>query len=590
MVESFLIAALLSVTQADPAEAEAAVEAVVATPVAPATADIVPDDEEPIVDTYATSLLDYQVAQVTRLDVADGRTRVSVENNAPAARSGSMPVRFFVDNTTGPTGVITFTIRATIGGSMHSVSRGVEVKAGERTTVTVPVPHELRYGSVSADGPGIANNSNAQMYFQSTYDPQRVVLSISRPEQFEKFVGKAPRYSGANVFVHAIPPKEAPGELASYLGYDVVVVPDAAIFDELDGSARQAVEAFVATGGHLLIGGEVRNAALFPMAKTPSAGTTSYGFGRIFVSNGAPDDKLAVFRPQLLVNPQGPVPDYERRYNQGSVKATLLPQATAPLGRFLFIITLFTLAIGPGSIWVARRRGPAALLVTIPATAFVTCAAIITYSLVADGFTVHASSYSYTLLDSKQHRVITEGLTAYYANLAPSKATLPPGTMLVAPWEDRRERYVADLKWKDGLTLGGDFVPSRTYREWGFVSVEPSRARVVVKRKGNGYVLQNALGVKVDTIMVNVDGNFFTGGPVRDGGEVELAAGNPLNWSGNPASNRFDTRVSQVVVTKPLQHLEFLAKLEGGQALLPDGDIALEQDSGEHWVRGGFEE
>lgn len=587
MVESFIVAALLTVTQADPAEAEAAVEAVVATPVA-LPADVEPEAEEPA-DTYSTSLLDYQVAQVTRLDVADGRTKVSVENNAPAARSGSMPVRFFVDNTTGPTGVITFTIRATITGSLHSVSRGVEVKAGERTTVTVPVPHELRYGTVSADGPGIASNANAQMYFQSTYDPQRVVLSISRPEQFEKFVGKAPRYSGANVFVHAIPPKEAPGELASYLGYDVVVVPDVAIFDDLDGAARQALEAFVATGGHLLIGGEVRNAALFPLAKTP-AGVTSYGFGRIFVVNGAPDDQLAVFRPQLLVNPQGPVPDYERRYNQGTVKATLLPQATAPLGRFLLIITLFTLAIGPGSIWVARRRGPAALLVTIPATAFVTCAAIISYSLIADGFTVHASSFSYTLLDSKQHRLISQGLTAYYANLAPSKATLPPGTMLVAPWEDRRDRYVADLKWKDGLTLGGDFVPSRTYREWGFVSVEPSRARVIVKRKDKGYVLQNALGVKVDSIMVNVDGKFFTGGPVRDGGEVELTVGAPLTWSGNSASNRFDTRVSQVVVTKPLQHLEFLAKLEGGQGLLPDGDIALQQEEGEHWVRGGFEE
>ncbi|MGV3622819.1 MAG: hypothetical protein ACO1OB_18520 [Archangium sp.] len=592
MVESLLVAMLLTAGPADPAEAEAAVEAVVATPppVAP-EAEIEPDEnEEPVTDTYATSLLDYQVAQVTRLDVADGRTKVSVENNAPAARSGSMPVRFFVDNTTGPTGVVTFTIRATVGGSAHSVSRRVEVKAGERTTVTVPVPHELRYGAVSAEGPGISNSSNAQMYFQSTYDPQRVVLTISRPEQFEKFVGKAPRYSGANVFVHAIPPKEAPAELASYLGYDVVVVPDAAIFDELDGAARQAIEAFVATGGHLLIGGELRNAALFPMVKLPSTNTTSYGFGRIFLSPGAPDDKLAVFRPQLLVNPQGPVPEYERRYNQTTVKAMLLPQATAPLGRFLFIITLFTLAIGPGSIWVARRRGPAALLVTIPATAFVTCAAIISYSVIADGFTVHASSYSYTLLDSKQHRVITEGLTAYYANLAPSKATLPPGTMLVAPWEDRRDRYVADLRWQDGLTLGGDFVPSRSYREWGFISVEPSRARVVVKKKGNGYVLQNALGLKVDTIMVNVDGNFFTGGPVRDGGEVELNAGNPLSWAGNVASNRFDTRVSQVVVTRPLQHLEFLAKIDGGQGLLPTGGISLEQDSGEHWIRGGFEE
>lgn len=581
MVDALFVVTLLAVAQVNPAEAESAVEAVVASPTE------VEEPEEPAV--VGSSIVDYQIAQVTRLDVAEGRTKVSVENNAPSARSGSMPVRFFVDNTSGPTQVIKFAIRASVNGSMHAVTRSAEVKAGERRTVTVPVPHEMRYGSVTAEGAGISQNAGAQMYFQSTYDPQRVVLSISRPEQFEKYVGKAPRYSGANVLVHAVPPGEAPGELASYLGYDLVVVPDAAIFDDLDASARQAIEGYLATGGNVLVGGAVRSPAVFPLLGQAKAGTTPYGFGKLFVTDGAPDSDLAVFREQLMVNPQGPVPDYERRYNTQAVKEMLLPHATAPLGRFLFIIALFTLAIGPGSIWVARRRGPAALLVTIPGTALITCVLIISYSLIADGFTVHASTYGYTLLDSKQHRLITEGVTAYYANLAPTKATFSSGTMVVAPWEDRRERYVADLDWRDGLTLGGDFVPSRTYREWGFISVEPSRARVVVKKKGERYVLQNALGVTVDRVLINVDGNFFTGSSVRDGGEVELAPGNTLNPVANSGSTRFDARVAQVVVNRPLQHLEFLARV-GGQGLVPTGGISVEQGDGEHWIRGGYEE
>ncbi len=579
MLDALVVVTLLSVAQVNPAEAEAAVEALVSSP-----AEL--EEAEPVV---GSSIVDYQIAQVTRLEVADGRTKVSVENNAPSARSGSMPVRFFVDNTSGPTQVIKFAIRASVNGSMHAVTRSAEVKAGERSTVTVPVPHELRYGSVTAEGAGITQNAGAQMYFQSTYDPQRVVLSISRPEQFEKYVGKAPRYSGANVLVHAVPPGEAPGELASYLGYDVVVVPDAAIFDDLDASARQAIEGYLATGGNVLVGGVVRSPAVFPLLGQAKVGTTAYGFGKLFVTDGPPDEDLKVFREQLMVNPQGPVPEYEARYNRAAVKEMLLPQATAPLGRFLFIIALFTLAIGPGSIWVARRRGPAALLVTIPGTAIVTCALIIGYSLIADGFTVHASTYGYSLLDSKQHRLITEGVTAYYANLAPTKATFSSGTMLVAPWEDRRERYVADLDWRDGLTLGGDFVPSRTYREWGFVSVEPSRARVVVKKKGGQYVLQNALGAPIERVLVNVDGNFFTGAAVRDGGEVELTAGNTLNFSGNAAASRFDDRVRQVVVTRPLRHLEFVAVLKG-QGLVPGGGISVQQGEGEHWLRGGYEE
>jgi hypothetical protein len=161
--------------------------------------------------------------------------------------------------------------------------------------------------------------------------------------------------------------------------------------------------------------------------------------------------------------------------------------------------------------------------------------------------------------------------------------------MLVAPYEDRREKYVADLSWKDGLTLGGDFVPSRTYREWGYVSVEPTRARVVVKRKGNSWVAQNALGVKVDRVTVNVDGKFFTGGPIRDGGEEELVAGNTLNYSANVGSNRFSGYVTDTVGAHALQHHEFLARVTG-ESLVPTGGVSANMNQAEHWIRGEFEE
>ena len=583
MVESLLLAVLLTVTQdTEETDTDDDGTAVVA-PVA------VPEPERDEAPTGLVSLLDYQIAQVNRLDVASGRTRVAVESNAPAPRAGSFPVRFFIDNTTGPRQVITLSIRSTVAGGMHSVVRAVEVNAGERRTVNVPVPSELRYGTVRAEGPGITEDSNASMYFQATYDPQRVVLSLSRPEAFEKYVGKAPRYSGANVQVHAIPPNEAPGELASYLGYDAIVVPDGATLDGLDEAQRRALEAYVATGGHLVVGGAVRSAAIFPLLKAIRPGTSSYGFGKLIVTAGAPSGDVSIFRDEFPVSPHGSLPEYERRYNTEAKKELLLPQATAPLGRFLFIITLFTLAIGPGSVWVARRRGPAALLVTIPGTAIVTCAAIISYSIIADGFTVHTSSYGYTLLDSQQHRFITQGVTAYYANLSPAKATLGPGTMLIAPSEDRREKYVADLSWKDGLTLGGDFVPSRTYREWGYISVEPTRARVVVKKKGEGWVVQNALGVRIDKVMVNVDGRFFTAGPVRDGGEETLAAGNALSFTGNLANNRFGKVVTQVVAHDTLQHHEFLAHVVGA-TLVPTGGLSTHINDAEDWVRGEFEE
>jgi hypothetical protein len=561
-------------------------------------AQVPPDDEAPVPvgsgdeDEYGqpsglVSLSEYQIAQVSRIDVAGGKTAVSVETNAPSPRAGSFPVRVFIDNTRGPRQTVTVSIRSTVSGSMHVVTRAVEVNAGERRVLNVPVSAEMRYGTVVASGPGITDTSNASMYFQSTYDPQRVVLSISRPEQFEKFVGKAPAYSGANVLVHPVPPDEAPGELASYLGYDAVVVPDGATLDNLDEAQRRALEGFAATGGHLVIGGALRGVAAFPLVAAFKPGANRYGFGTVFVTQGAGTSNQDVFRSTFPVSPHGQLPEYERRYNNAKADL-LLPQATAPLGRFLLIIALFTLAIGPGSVWVARKRGPAALLVTIPGTAIVTCAAIISYSLMADGFTVHAATYGFTLLDGKGHRAITHGVTAYYANLAPSKATLPSGSMLVAPHEDRREKYIADFTWKEGLTLSGDFVPSRTYREWGFTGVEPTRARVVVKRKDGQTVLQNALGVRIEKVVVNVDGRFFTGGPVRDGGEIPLEAGNRLEFSGSVASSRFSPEVTQAVVHRSIEHGQFLARLEG-DGFVPTGGLSTLLSSSEHWVRGDFE-
>lgn len=573
MLEAAVLALALATSPPPVAEEEAA--------------PLEPDVEEVAEPANVASLFEYQLAQVNRVDIAGGRTQVTAESNAPAPRSGSFGVRFFLDNSVGPAGVVQLVLSASIVGGNHEVRRAVELKAGERRVVTVPVPSEFRYGSARATGPGITSQANNSLYFQSTYEPQRVVLSLSRPEGFEAFVGRKPTYSGANVFVHAIPPSEAPGELAAYLGYDAIVVPSGDVLEGLDETQRRALEQYVVTGGHLVLGSAVRGGGVFPLLPQLQPGAQDYGFGQLLVAPEGVADPMALFRPALTVSPHAALPDYERRYNRTAFEV-LLPQATAPLGRFLFIITLFTLAIGPGSVWVARRRGPAMLLVTIPGTALVTCVAIIAYSAIADGFTVHGSVYGYTLLDAKQHRAVTQGLTAYYANLGPSKLAFAPGTMVVAPHQDRRDRYVANLTWSDGLKLGGDYVPSRTYREWGVVSVTPTRARLVVKQKGDGLVLQNALGAELEKALVNVDGALYSVDAVRDGGEARLDPGNRVVLAQHRALDRFAPRVSEAITGKELRPGEFLASVRG-EGFVPNGGVRLQVHVGEHWVRGEVE-
>lgn len=533
------------------------------------------------------SLGDYVFTQTSRGDVASGRTRVSIELGAPSPSSGSMPLRFFVDNTLGPRGAVTFTMRGNVGGRTQLAERTVEINAGERRVVNLPVPAELRYGTVSASGAGITESSGTSAYFTQTYGQQRAVLSLSRPEDFERYVGRPPRYSNANVMVHAIAPEEAPGELAAYVGYDAVVVPDPETFDtRLDESQRNALEAYLATGGHLLIGGPVRNRAVLPLLPDQSLSLSSeYGHGLLVQGAAAGLSERVAFREQLPVSPHGPLFSYERRAGAADL---LLPEATAPLGRFLFIIALFTLAIGPGSVWIARKRGPSALLVSIPGTAFVTCALIIGYSLVADGFTVHEAAYSYTLLDARQHRAITLGVTGWYANLAPSKTRLSAGAVPIAPWDDRRDRYAADFHWGDGLTLGSDFVPSRTYREWGFLSVEPTRARLVLAPRDGGWVVQNAMGFELDEVAVQIEGKRLVAAHVAEGGEAKLGPG-LLDASATPAGDRFLQRNVDLVVERPLAEREFLAHVRHGTAFLPTGGVNVQLGGTEHWIRGETE-
>lgn len=556
-------------------------------PVAP----VAPEEDGSDVEDYGTAgpsvLLKYQLAQLQRATVGSGATKVSVETNAPTPSFGTFPVRVFIDNSTGPQQTIRLTYSGNVTGSGHSVTRDVEVNAGERRVVNLPAPSEMRYGTLSAKGPGITEGGSTSVYFNGTYAPQRVVLTLSGPERFQSFIGKPPSYSRADVFVMTIPPAEAPSELAAYVGYDAVILPDATTLESLDEGQRRALEAYAATGGHLVVKGPLRATSLFPLLTGESRKSQKYGLGRLAVVGDTPDDETLALRTSPAVRPQGPVPDYERRYG-GARLQPLLPQATAPLGRFLFIITLFTLAIGPGSIWVARRKGPAALLVTIPGTAAVTCVAIIAYSLIADGFTVHGASFSFTRLDSKQHRAITAGITAYYANLAPGRATFSASTVPIAPWDDNREKFVADMTWRDGLTMGSDFVPSRVYREWGFLSVEPTRARLALKQSDGAWTVQNALGHKVASVAVRIDGVTWEARDVRDGGEAKLERGSDQQYRGSEAAARFGTTVADAIVDQDLGDGQFLAKLEG-EGFLPTGGVRMSMHKSEHWVRGEVE-
>lgn len=530
----------------------------------------------------------YQFSQTERIEIAYGKTIVSVVGRGHTPWMGWFPMRVSIDNTGGPRQTVKLVYR-TAGSGASEVARSIDVEAGQRVTTTLTAPAEARYGTFEASSPVIGRQAQ-QVSFASVYNENRLVLNLGTADEFEAFIGQKPDNANGEDQVVPLPLEEAPTELAAYLGTNAVTISDARGYEGLSEAQRRALEGWVAVGGTLVLRDWPRTQGALPLLDSRDDELIrDYGLGHVAVLASSTSGLFPVPKATLPVAPLGQ--SDARKYTPTGTASysALLPQAMVPIVRFLLIITVFTLLIGPGSVWLARKRGPAVLLASIPLTAFATCVLILTSSLIIDGFTVHASTYSYTLLDRGRNRAVTVGLTAWYANLAPRSAVFDATTGLVAPRRSGGGTPV-DVDWSEGAKFASGFVPSRTYREWGVVSVQPSRARLVVKQKGEGFVLQNGLGHRVATVWVRVGEQLFLASDVRDGAEVPLQPDTLVDevTLAIDGQERFEQALRRPVVMRPLEDGQFLAKVEG-VGFVPTGGVRLDLHRGEHVVRGEFE-
>ncbi|HKQ67690.1 MAG TPA: hypothetical protein VJT73_00050 [Polyangiaceae bacterium] len=546
----------------------------------------------------------FAFAPWTLTQVGSDKTSVAVNASSAAPDWGYAPLRVSVDNGSGPRQKMTLSFIP--NDNLEPVTKTIDLEAGERRSFVLPVPVEYHYGRIEAHAPSINEREGAHVYLGSRGNAQRLVLSLGTEEEFERAVGllsaRSPADASARVRVVTLPIALAPLELAAYVGFDAVTVPHAAL-DALSDGARRALEAYAATGGVVIAPNAGRQSAeYFPLATPKPGQLVDYGLGAVLSCPSCgklpfSDVEAGALRHQIAAHPKSPAPDnHESRLDDDPdddtfIGAALLPQARAPMGTFMSIIFVFTLLIGPGSIWVARRRGPVALLVTIPGTAFVTCLLIVSWSLAKDGFTIHASSHGYTELDSRHHRAITAGVTAYYANLAPSKTQFDALTAVIGSGGGGygREDYGAALDWGASIAAGRAFLPSRTYREWGYLAVLPTRARITLKPGPSGPVLQNALGLNIERIVVATAGQLYEVRKLGDGAE---ATATPLAESGEfPGELWGDDRMSRPTLerrNRKLEGGEFLATVDGS-GFLPSGGLTPNHHKSTHVVRGAFE-
>jgi hypothetical protein len=526
-----------------------------------------------------------------------GALRVTVHTGALKAPRGYTPVEVVLQNA-GPVPVpARLSFQGMYGNGNRVTERTVEVGARQRLVTWLHVPAVLQAGNLTVDIPGEPRQLQP-VYLDS--GRQGALLVLGTAKNFEALTGLPKTEEDASPLFAArfVDPKEAPRELSAYVGYPVVAVTEEAL--ELPADVWAVLETYAATGGTLVLPRPPRDLRerlpLWPSRGVPKEAL--YGFGLVYtcetpvgcstlLSTAVSEDS------EGPVKPIGPPPRWERGNALRGGHMPLLSSARAPVGRFLLLIFAFALAVGPGALALSRRRGPVAVLVMVPVVSFVTCLALVSWSVLVDGFAVHAARYSLTWLDSERSRALTLGVGAWYANLAPDPVKLPVSSALLAP--DDTEDALADLDWTGGLTVERGFLPARTYREWGEVAVLPSRARLVLRGEGSARRVQNALGARLEEGLVRVGGAHYRLPALDDGAEgplgtpVELESDwlkleqNPIDRAGSRLLPR------SVTFTTLLEEGDFLVRV-GGVGPAPTSVVPVELEEGMHLVRGRVEE
>lgn len=526
----------------------------------------------------------------------EGGLRVSVETGGllrPAR--GYLPVQISLQNVGGAPRQVTLSAESHGSGRSGLTTRQVEVGARQRLVTWLPVPVTVGAGVVRVESPGLSFRA----FSFYAVEPTGIPVLVLGTEQVFQAGTQLPRESKKPLLsVRFVPLEDAPRELAAYVGAGSIVV--AGDPTTLSAEAWSALETYAATGGLLVLLKPPRDVLrrLPLLEESKEGGPRPYGFGLVRLCEDAHACGAALLQDlgaavtggtrQAVVNPAGDTP----RWRGGGLSdgaQPLLPGVRAPVGRFMLLITLFVLAVGPGGLVLARRKGPLALLVVVPSVALITCLGIVAWSVFAEGFAVHAARYSFILLDRARNRALVAGIGAYYANLEPREFQGPVLGALLSP-ESGWGGQVLDADWSQGMRVTGGFLPSRTYREWGEVAAVPTRARLVVRREGSGYRVQNALGAALERGCVRLGGALWSLPELADGAEGSLTPtekGTTEEMAINAPFDGFGRFGSEVWKTlqRPLPEGDFLARLGGG-GLGPAMTLPVELERGAHIMRG----
>ncbi|MES2792209.1 MAG: hypothetical protein V4719_21510 [Planctomycetota bacterium] len=200
---------------------------------------------------------------------------------------------------------------------------------------------------------------------------------------------------------------------------------------------------------------------------------------------------------------------------------------SVPVFAFLFLITIFTIIIGPlNYYWLYKRRRLAVMVLTVPLIAGVTCTLLFAYSLIADGFSIRSRMHSFTWLNQQRKSAVSLSL---YAPFAPSAGLrFSPECAVFPIWPHSSGFESGSVDWSaNDQRLSSSWFRSQTWTQFLTVENRDERGRLDFTPPTNPQApvlaVSNGLSWDLEYLAVKVtDSQWYAGGPVPAGATAEL--------------------------------------------------------------------
>jgi len=226
-------------------------------------------------------------------------------------------------------------------------------------------------------------------------------------------------------FLTTVNEREVEAWSRSWLGYSrfagVIMTP--AEWTRAGAEVQQAITRYVECGGVVVMLG-AWNAPAAWHADRSADGSYAHGFGRAIV---IPEPDFKKWNKntwkRLAESFEKTIAPLRNRSNVQSANRRLpvVEELGVPVRGLFVLMILFAVVIGPVNFIVLGRRNRRIwTLWTVPALSIFTSVMVFAYAFVAEGFTVHYRTETFTLLDQRTQHATTFGWAGLYAPLTPS--------------------------------------------------------------------------------------------------------------------------------------------------------------------------